>query len=116
MSEALTVRFLALWRDWFVISTSTFTRLGTIVLLVFCLLVTGCTKSKVTKVNYDKIENGMTLDEVERILGSGTLTAGDPSLIVAKAGVDLGSGRPTTIEYTWDDGKKSIVVGFREGK
>jgi hypothetical protein len=48
-------------------------------LLVGMMLV-GC-GSKVSKSNYDKIENGMTMEEVEGILGSGE---------EASAGVSVG--------------------------
>src|SRR5258707_11960175 len=39
-------------------------------LLLACLLIGGCAK-KVTKANFDKIATGMTLKEVEAVLGKG---------------------------------------------
>ena len=44
--------------------------------LLLCLAVPAC-KSKVTKANFDKIKEGMTLAEVEKILGKGTKEGGD---------------------------------------
>ena len=63
---------------------------GTLVLLFgLCLLLSGCNKSKVTKENFDKIKNDMTLKEVEDILGEGTREGGDGANIAAQVGVDV---------------------------
>jgi hypothetical protein len=82
-----------------------------------CFLLTGCAKSKITKENLDQITTGMTLEEVEAILGPGTLV-GDGSLIAAQAGVDVtGGARPSSaVEYVWESGNKSITVTFRQEK
>src|SRR5437588_11356830 len=42
---------------------------------VLCLVLAGCGPSKLTKENYDKIQNDMTLAQVAEILGSGTKQA-----------------------------------------
>jgi hypothetical protein len=83
----------------------------------WCFLLTGCAKSKVTKENFEQIEIGMTLEEVEGILGPGKLV-GDGSLIAAQAGVDVGGiSRPSSaVEYVWESGNKSITVTFRQDK
>src|SRR5581483_7779901 len=41
------------------------------VVMLLCLLVPAC-KSKINKANFDKIKEGMTLPEVEKILGKGS--------------------------------------------
>lgn len=47
---------------------------------IICLgLVAGC--SKVSRDNYEKIETGMTMDEVESILGSGEVVTGGGAAI-----------------------------------
>jgi hypothetical protein len=86
-------------------------------IVVLCALLTGCAKSKVTKENYDKIETGMSLDEVEAILGQGK-QVGDGSMIAAQAGVDVtGGARPSSlVEYIWESGTSSITVTFRQDK
>ena len=86
-------------------------------LVVCCCLVSGCAKSKVTKENYDRVENGMTLEDVEAILGPGKLV-GDGSLIAAQVGVDVtGGGRQSSaVEYVWESGNNSITVTFRQDK
>jgi hypothetical protein len=87
------------------------------VVLALCLLVPAC-KSKVNKANFDKIKAGMTLEEVENLLGKGTKEGGDGSNVAAQFGVDLSSapvaGAGET--WTWESGGKSITVIVREGK
>jgi hypothetical protein len=96
-------------------------RLGSrAVLLALCLALTGCGKSKITQENYDKITNGMTLKEVEAILGEGTSQGGDGANVAAQFGVDVTGGvqssAPSTVDYVWEKGKKSITVTFKGGK
>jgi hypothetical protein len=88
------------------------------VFFALCFIMSGCGKTKITKENFDKIENGMTLQEVEHILGDGTPSGGDGSLVAAQVGVDVGSGarQSSTVEYVWESGNNSITVAFRQGK
>jgi major membrane immunogen (membrane-anchored lipoprotein) len=88
------------------------------VVLAMSLVLTGCGKSKITKENYDQIKNDMTLEDVEAILGKGTQTGGDGSLVGAQVGVDVTGGArpPSTVEYVWESGKNSITVTFRRDK
>jgi hypothetical protein len=104
-------------KERFMTFTSTSARLASLAILgVLCLILTGC-KNKVTKENYDKITNDMTVDEVEAILGSGT-KQGDASNMAAQVGVDItgGAGSPSTTDYTWESGQKTITITFRAGK
>jgi hypothetical protein len=99
--------------------TSTRARLGRMaVLAALCFILIGCGKSKVTKDNFDKIQNDMTLEQVEGILGEGKAVGGDAAVMPAQVGVDLNAGaRPSaTAEYVWESGKQSITVTFRGGK
>ena len=48
--------------------------------LAVCLLLPAC-KTKVTKANLEKIKEGMTLAEVEQVLGKGTKDTGDDRLV-----------------------------------
>ncbi len=79
---------------------------GIALLGLMLVVVCGCTK--ITRSNYDKIENGMTLSQVEKILGSGTEKAGVGGAI----GNLAGSGKV----MTWGDEKKSITVTFVNDK
>jgi hypothetical protein len=69
-------------------------------------MLVGC-GSKVSKSNYDKIETGMTMEEVEGILGSGEK---------ASAGVSVGGLEVTGAVYEWTDGDKTITVVFKDDK
>lgn len=87
--------------------------------LAVCLLLPACIKNKVTKANYDSIKEGMTLAEVEKLLGKGTKDEGDGTNVAAQFGVHVEaaprSGSGTT--YTWERGGNSITVFFnKEGK
>jgi hypothetical protein len=87
-----------------------------VVFAVVALVASGC-QSKVTKANYDKIEVGMTLQEVEKILGEGK-QQGDGSGVALQVGVDLsaprGGGNMQTI--VWESDKAKITVYFVDGK
>ena len=103
---------------------STLRRLGrAAVVLALCLVIPACGNRKVTKANFDKITNGMTLQEVEGILGKGTKDeGGDASVIPAKVGVALdGIGADQRVKsrvetYVWQKGDKTIKVQVLEGK
>jgi hypothetical protein len=93
-------------------------RLGMVaVFCALCFILTGCAKSKVTKENFEKIKNDMTLEQVEAVLGEGT-KMGDASLMAAQVGVDVtgGAGPSSTVDYVWERGNNSITVTFRQGK
>jgi hypothetical protein len=97
------------------ISRATFRPTAVLFALLMCALLTGC-KSKITKVNYDKISEGMSLEEVEKILGEGT------KLGIASAatvhGVDLPGARPIGggDTYIWESDYKKITIIFDKDK
>jgi len=89
------------------------------VLVLFALLAlvsSGC-KSKITQENYDKIVEGMTLKDVELILGEGK-QQGDGTAVAAQFGVHVpaaGGGGGTQI-FVWEnDSGASITVDFANG-
>ncbi len=71
------------------------------------LTLAGC-GSKVTKSNFDKITNGMTVAEVEGILGKGT----ESTAASGTVGDLTGSAK----SVVWKDGNKSITVNFINDK
>ena len=82
--------------------------LTALVLAGFLLaFVAGC-GGKVTKSNYDKVTTGMTLAEVENILGKGAEQAGGGGVL----GKITGSGKVVT----WEDGEKVITITFINDK
>ncbi len=86
--------------------------------LAIVCLIAGC-ESKVTIENFDAIQVGMTLAEVEGILGPGEKQT-TATMTISQAGI-IGSGHNQATEdtYLWkEDGPNQpyIVVMFREGK
>ncbi|MGB2823697.1 MAG: hypothetical protein WBF17_22135 [Phycisphaerae bacterium] len=71
-------------------------------------MLAGCGGSKVSKGNFDKVQNGMTQAEVEKVLGEGTEEAGGGGAI----GGIVASGKI----LSWTDGEKKITVTFANGK
>ena len=67
-------------------------------------MLAGCGGSKVSKSNYDKISNDMTLAEVEKILGKGKQQTGG------------GIGPLSAKVVQWADGDKTITVTFMNDK
>lgn len=67
----------------------------------------GC-GSDVSRENYEKIQTGMTLEEVEAILGPGERTAG--------AGGAFGDIGGSAQVYQWVEGEKTITVAFVNGE
>jgi hypothetical protein len=79
--------------------------------LLFCAVLIGC-KSKVNQANFDKITEGMTLEEVEKILGEGFKLGVASSATVH--GVDLPGARPIGggDTYIWESDRKKITIIF----
>ena len=67
----------------------------------------GCA-SKVTSDNYDQIKTGMTLAEVQAILGRGELQTG--------ASGAIGSLGGSAKIYQWVDGESTITITFVNDK
>ncbi|MGL4550570.1 MAG: hypothetical protein ACRC33_05240 [Gemmataceae bacterium] len=84
---------------------------------VLCLLITGC-KSKVTKPNFEAVKDGMSLEEVTKLLGKGEKETGDGSNVAGQFGVAVtttpvvGGGDV----YVWESDKATVRITFRGGK
>jgi hypothetical protein len=78
--------------------------------------------SKVTKDNADKVKNGMTVAEVEEILGPGTkLAASEVQVKKLPGGMQFGQDLKKLLQsggtgLKWEDGNKSVRIGFQNGK
>jgi hypothetical protein len=79
--------------------------------------------SKVTKENADKIKNGMTVAEVEDILGPGTkLAASEVQVKKLPGGMQFGDDLKKLLKSSggsglkWEDGSRKIRIGFQNGK
>jgi hypothetical protein len=100
----------------------------TVLSFLLCFLATGCNRNnpRLTQANFDKIQAGMTVAEVEAILGPGEQDGGDLALaegsgVAGAAGIggDLQSmGRPRSNQknYKWGNDKRWIRVTFTDGK
>ncbi len=98
--------------------------------LLLCLAAAACGKKNknVTKENLGKIKPGMTVAEVEAILGgpgedvpAGDLDVAEGSSVGGAAGItggldSMSKPRSTTKWLQWPSGKKLIRVGFDNGK
>ncbi|TWU38686.1 hypothetical protein Q31b_37640 [Novipirellula aureliae] len=77
-------------------------------LLLCCLLLfTGC-GNPITKDNYSEIKTGMTIDEVESILGTGTEQASSDASF-GGISIDMKS-------MVWQDEEKIISITFSHDK
>ena len=80
-------------------------RIVTVVL--FCFLLAGC-GSPINKSNYERIENGMTVSQVEGILGRGTeQSSSDASF----AGMSMSAK-----QIVWQEGNQIITITFMNDK
>jgi protein involved in sex pheromone biosynthesis len=80
-----------------------------IAIVSFVFFLAGCS-GKINKDNYDKISNGMSISQVESILGKGESQA--------SSNVDLGEygGNISSEVMTWQSGTKVISITFSNGK
>jgi len=91
-------------------------------LLFLCLALSGCSgNAQVNRANYDKLKPGMTLAEVEAVLGKGDSEGGldlsEGSGAAGALGVTGMSAAPTrssSIKWMrWGDDNKYIRIGFQ---
>jgi len=80
---------------------------GVLLLAVMGMTVMGC-GGKVSKDNYDKIKDGMSLADVEKLLGKGELQGGAAGAVANLAG--------SAKIYKWTDGDKAVTVTFVNDK
>jgi hypothetical protein len=69
----------------------------------------------VSQENYDKIQTGMTLDQVEQVLGPGEDQTAS-GVEISSSGMAGRSREDRTKTYLWKDGAKQIIVEFEQGK
>ena len=81
------------------------------------VMVSGC-GGPINESNYDKIKDGMTLAEVEGILGKGTEQASvsTPGVSVDVPVVGVKVEATSNKIYKWESGGKTIIVTFMNDK
>ena len=78
---------------------------GLLATSLMIVTMAGCGKSMdVSKEAYDKVETGMTLAQVEAILGKGELQTGGSG--------GIGNLTGSAKIYKWVDGDKTITITF----
>lgn len=96
-----------------------------LVTALLAVITAGCRGNKnLTKANYDKIASGMTLAEVETLLGGpgetegGDLAAAEGSGVAGAVGIgdmqSMSQPRVKTKSYKWGSDKRFIKVTFLE--
>ncbi len=86
--------------------------LATLTLAAMVMLV-GC-ESKITQENYDKLAKGMTIAEVESILGEG-IDYSIQGMDIGGAGISgSGSSGRKTLSYEGDE--FNIIIDYDQGK
>jgi len=78
------------------------------IIIAFTLFLVSCS-TKINKDNYQKISNGMSVSQVESILGNGESQA--------SSNVDLGEygGNMSSEVITWQEGTNVISITFSNG-
>jgi hypothetical protein len=91
---------------------------GMVLLFMVCLVLPACGKNRVTKANFDKIKVGMSLSEVEAILGKGKKEeqAGTAAANKFTGAIGVQGKLPDQDIYVWESGVKTITVIFVNGK
>lgn len=76
-------------------------------LMALMVVVLGGCGSKVSRSTFDKVEKGMTVTEVENILGKGA---------VESTGAAIGNLKLSGDVMVWQDGGRIIKVTFKDGR
>lgn len=77
-------------------------------LILAPILFVGCGRNQITKDNYSQIKTGMTIDEVEAILGSGTEQASSDASF---GGISI-----DVKNMIWQNEDQIISITFSHGK
>ncbi|MGH7130732.1 MAG: hypothetical protein ACREJO_02155 [Phycisphaerales bacterium] len=85
------------------------------VMLAGALLLAGCNK-KLTHVNFDKIQPGMALSDVQKMLGKGEREEGPGGVNIGATGISGNSGSRGDEVYVWSEGDAEVKITVRDGK
>jgi len=83
--------------------------------LVLLLALVGC-EERLTLTNYEQIENGMTVAEVEGLLGPGQEQTSGGFGIGAEGLVSGSDGGGSQKVLTWEEGGKTVIVTFSDNQ
>jgi len=83
--------------------------------LLACLVVSGC-ENQVTADNFAKVKSGMSLSQVQKILGRGRDDTSHAGTSISSPGIAATSKTNDTV-HLWDDGQGgTIQVIFQDDK
>lgn len=82
--------------------------------LLACTLALGACE-EASPEDFAQVQNGMTLSQVEAILGSGKDETASAGYGVSGGGV-LGAKATDEKTYVWEAGREKLVVVFKDGK
>lgn len=85
-------------------------------MLAGALLISGCGKNKLTQANYDKVQPGMTLSQVQQMFGSGDKEDAGGGYNMGATGLSGSTGRGGDEVYVWRSGDSEVKVTVRDGK
>jgi len=85
----------------------------TVAAVAMCTLV-GC-KDKLTSANYDAVATGMTLQQIEAILGKGEKQE-ITGVSISAGGVASSGSSSSQLIMVWKENGKEITVTFKDGK
>lgn len=83
-------------------------------LLSMAILLAAC-DNKVTQANFDQIQTGMSLGQVEKLLGKGTDDTPSAGYGVSGGGVMSTTTSPEKV-YVWKTPDLTVTVTFKDGK
>jgi hypothetical protein len=96
--------------------TSVLSRCALAMVMAFALVLGGCEKTKVNEDTFSQIKAGMTLNQVENILGgSGEDETPPAGMSISGGGIGTQSAAPEKI-YTWKSKTLKILVYVKDGK
>lgn len=82
---------------------------------VASLALAGC-EDTVTEENYSKLTPGMSLSQVEKILGGAGERVEQGGMSISAAGLAGGSGANSQVTYSWKSGSREITATFQGDK
>lgn len=93
---------------------NTLKRSSAVLLASMCCLLASC-EQKDLAAEFDKVQNGMSLSQVQNMLGSGTDDTPSAGYGVSSGGV-LDSKPSNEKVYVWKEGITTYTVIFKDGK
>lgn len=88
---------------------------GLLALAAASVLTLAACENKVTIANYDQVTNGMSLGEVEKLLGKGADDTPSAGYGVSGGGVMSATASPEKV-YVWKTDHLTVTVNFKDGK